>query len=556
MQERGAWELSSHQVHCVDPTGADGWIIKTEAGDITVVLDEDWPFVPPDFFIPKEHEKFLSAHVDVGGKLCLAPSHSTYSQGDPVWVLNELLGEAVELLKRSEIPDQEFVDEFQSYWLRDMQPKRLCLSLLNPQGPSRMIACWHGETHSVFGETKEDVERFLKRRLRPKPKSVSKIVEEPFLWFSRGLIPSEFPKRARHLWELTRELAGDDAVSLLVACAGDPMRRVVFGFDTVAGSTMAGVTLRRPEGFTNGFREHAMSKEVALSRFFGKEKTEAYRVQRVDYEWIHSRGGEARHLGLKGKTVAILGCGSLGSGVAMLLAKSGVGNLLIVDPESLSWDNIGRHSLGAVAVGQNKAEAMAAEIEHQLPSIYAKGIRKTWQQAHSGGDINFGEVDLVISTSGDWSSDSMLNVVGRTTLTFPQMVFGWFEAHALAGHALLIADNGGCFGCGADEFGNFSHHMTVWPQGSAMLREPACGGYYQPYGPAQMAATQGLVATLAVDALTAAIPHSELRSWVAAKRRVEAAGGHWSDRSLSGGVGQHGGFLALKWSALPTCGLC
>ena len=142
-------------------------------------------------------------------------------------------------------------------------PKGYAFHFLIPKG-HRMIACSHGETQSVFGETKEDVERFLKRRFRPKPQSVPKIVKEPFLWFSRGLIPAEFPKRARHLWELTRELAGDEALSLLMSCAGDPWRRVVFGFENVAGPTMAGVTLRRPEGFTKGFREHAMSKEVAL----------------------------------------------------------------------------------------------------------------------------------------------------------------------------------------------------------------------------------------------------------------------------------------------------
>lgn len=556
MQEREARELSSQQTRAIDPTAANGWATNTRAGEITVVLEEAWPFVPPTFFVSKDHEKFRGAHVGAGGKLCLAPPHSTYSQGDPVWVLKELLQEAEELLMKSDTPDQEFVDEFQSYWLRDMQPNRTCLSLLRTQGPSRMIACWHGANESAFGETKGDVESFLKRRFQTKLKSAPTIVEEPLLWFSRGIVPDEFPKRARHVWELTRELVGDEGLALLAGCAGDPMHRIAFGFETVAGPTMAAVTLRRPEGFTKGFREHAMSKVVALSRFFGKEKIEACRVQRVDHEWIHSRGGEARHSSLKGKTVAVLGCGSLGSGVAMLLAKSGVENLVLVDGDNLSWDNIGRHSLGAAVVGQNKAEAMAAEIERQLPSVSAKGIRKTWQQAYSGGNIKFGELDLVISTSGDWPSDSMLNVAGRTSLSFPQVIFGWFEAHALAGHALLVADNGGCFGCGTDEFGNFSHHLTVWPEESEMLREPACGGYYQPYGPGQMAATQGLVATMAVDALTAAIPHSELRSWVAAKARVEAAGGHWADKAFSSGVGSDGGFITQKWSALPTCGLC
>jgi hypothetical protein len=119
-----------------------------------------------------------------------------------------------------------------------------------------------------------------------------------------------------------------------------------------------------------------------------------------------------------------------------------------------------------------------------------------------------------------------------------------------------VSDLGGCFACGADEFGNFSHRLTEWPQGAAFQREPACGGYYQPYGPGQMASTQGLAATLAVDVLTSGMTHSELRSWVAAKARIESAGGQWTRRVNEAGVSLDGGFITEKWPVSPTCQLC
>lgn len=553
LQGRGASALTAEQVRSWDKAGRDGWTLSDGAGDVTIILDDDWPFVPPEFYISKDHPNFGGAHIGSDGKLCLAPSHSVYSQGNPVELLDALLEDARQLLARQDVSAQELVDEFQSYWLRDMQPKRTCLSLLKPQGPSRMVACWHGEKQSIYGENDEDVLQFLRRRHQLK--SDPKLVTEPLLWLSRGLIPQEFPRRARHLWELARQLA-PDGLTLLPAAAAHPLARVVFGFDTGNGAAWAALTLRRPAKFTKGFREHRMCQAVAVSRFFGSEKTEACRVERVDHAWIHSRGGEARHIGLQGKTVAILGCGSLGSGVAMLLSKSGVGSLVLVDGEALSWDNIGRHILGAAAVGQNKAEAVAAEIQRQLPSVSARGIAKTWQEAQRCGALDFNGLDLIISTSGDWPADSMLNFACRTGLEFPPVIITWFEAHALAGHALLVADMGGCFACGTDEFGNFSHRLTEWPQNSVFQREPACGGYFQPYGPGQMASTQGLAVTLAVDVLCSAGMPSELRSWVSSKARIESEGGQWTERVSASGISTEGGFLTEKWLTSQTCPLC
>lgn len=549
----GARALSVEQVRAVEKTGREGWSLSGQSEGMFVVLTDDWPFIPPEFYISKKHPSFHDAHVGHDGKLCLAPSHSIYSQRDPIALFDALLVEAHQLLGRGEIEAQELVDEFQSYWLRDMLPKRACLSLLAPNGPSRMVACWHGEKLSVYGESKEEVTTFLKRRFGLKTDPT--VTEEPFLWFSRGLVPKEFPRRARGLWDLTRELS-PEGLELLPPVVANPASRIAFGFETSNGPALAAVVLRRSENFTQGFRERSMCKAVAVSRFFGASKVEACIIQRVDHAWIHSRGGEQSHIGMKEKTVVILGCGSLGAGVAMLLAKTGVGNLILVDGEELSWNNIGRHVLGASSVNQNKAKAMAREIHSQLPTINAEGISKTWQEAQRSGELDFGNVDLVISTSGDWASDSMLNFEGRTRMDFPPVIFTWLEAHALAGHAMVMQDVGGCFACGVDEFGNFAQRATEWSEGVGLEHEPACGAYFQPYGPSQVASTQGLAATLAVDVLAGGVERSELRTWVAAKARVESLGGQWTQRVSISGISTEGGFITEKWPVSPNCELC
>lgn len=60
--------------------------------------------------------------------------------------------------------------------------------------------------------------------------------------------------------------------------------------------------------------------------------------------------------------LAILGCGSVGSKLAMHAARSGQNIAAVSDESSLRPHNMARHALGADSVGTNKAEALAKEL--------------------------------------------------------------------------------------------------------------------------------------------------------------------------------------------------
>lgn len=65
---------------------------------------------------------------------------------------------------------------------------------------------------------------------------------------------------------------------------------------------------------------------------------------------------------LAGKSVGIVGCGSLGSKVAAMLVRSGVRQFTLVDDDVLFAANIVRNELGAVAVGVHKVDALKARL--------------------------------------------------------------------------------------------------------------------------------------------------------------------------------------------------
>ncbi len=60
--------------------------------------------------------------------------------------------------------------------------------------------------------------------------------------------------------------------------------------------------------------------------------------------------------------VAIFGCGSVGSYVALELARAGVGNFLLVDNDIVEYHNLCRHQCGIHEVGDYKVDAIERRI--------------------------------------------------------------------------------------------------------------------------------------------------------------------------------------------------
>jgi hypothetical protein len=61
------------------------------------------------------------------------------------------------------------------------------------------------------------------------------------------------------------------------------------------------------------------------------------------------------------------------------------------------------------------------------------------------------------------------------------VLYGWTEAHACAGHAVVIAGEDGCLQCHIGRTGAPALTVVEWADGGdANQEEPACGAHYQP----------------------------------------------------------------------------
>lgn len=72
--------------------------------------------------------------------------------------------------------------------------------------------------------------------------------------------------------------------------------------------------------------------------------------------------------------ILLVGCGSGGGQLALELAKSGIGTLVLADPDRLEVHNVMRHVLGTAYVGQPKTVALKALIGEHVPSCICISI--------------------------------------------------------------------------------------------------------------------------------------------------------------------------------------
>lgn len=78
-------------------------------------------------------------------------------------------------------------------------------------------------------------------------------------------------------------------------------------------------------------------------------------------------------------TVVISGCGSVGSLIAYQMARSGVGTIVLIDPDNLEIHNIARHQLNLVDIGRKKVDAVAEKLKLINPNVIVKAFARSFQ---------------------------------------------------------------------------------------------------------------------------------------------------------------------------------
>ena len=551
-----------------------GWQVRvnfsdTDYREFHILVDGGFPYTAPRVAVANAPNLLTWPHLEQDGLLCILPTDTAVSGDNPAKVVEYVLGEACRLIEESINGSnvEDFRLEFLSYWvLAADQGATNFISILEPQGPSREIAVWHGNSLHVVGENPEALERWLPRwGAKPGKNRKYKFYKGVLLWLPEPLLPDEYPQTAANVRTLARErsLAAGDVLTKLAASNAESID-VLLGASTANGACFGAITIRSPRGKRNtlgdGFRPGHVPQALSVNRYLSKGvKVTKATVERADHFWIHGRDQDPLQEHLRMVRVAVLGCGSLGGGLAKLLAQAGIGNLLLIDPAILEWPNVGRHALGADSVSCSKAKRLEQEIIKAYPHLgdISSRCEHVGPKARSLMD-KVTSCDLIVSTMGNWAAENFLNDVQQEREHFPTVLYGWMEPNAAAAHAVLIPQGTACLRCGVNDKGYPNLTVTSWDNGYDMLQEPACGALFTPYGPIELCWAHALLAESVIDALTGQCTSAVHRVWIGYRNRIEAVGGAWSENWIAemGDPGTGGLTLERMWSASSTCPVC
>ncbi|WP_413204998.1 ThiF family adenylyltransferase [Rhodospirillum sp. A1_3_36] len=539
---------------------------------IDLVVGAQFPATPVRTALVDHPEPMTWPHVESDGILCLLPNLAEWDPDDPSEVAMNLLNRSVRLVEElleGTIIERDFREEFVTYWgYRVHSQGENLFSLIAPEPPSRMVRVWRGKGLEVVGEDEEAIAKWVRHRFCDK--TPVKTEAAVFLWLDAPLLPAEYPETAADLYHLAARIDREALTALELATKGEPDEVLaLLGAFGRGGAALIGVKAFNPkrrkgrprapdEPLSIGFRPGHTPEPLLLGRFFGALPVVRTQVQRADANWVHGRGKDARTRRLLDTTVVVIGCGSVGAPVACALAQAGVGRLILIDPELLTWPNVGRHPLGATAVQHNKAEALAERLQADFPHLSVEHRAYGLQQLMAYDQDLFEVADMIVAATGNWVAESALNRWHIRHGRKRPVVYGWTEAHACAGHAVAIGQRGGCLQCHIGRTGAPELVAVEWPDGGDIAQEePACGAHYQPYGPVELAYVNAMIAEVALDCLLDPPAQSFSRAFVSSSRRIASLGGRLTDgwRSAFGEVEEGVRTIDRPWTS-TNCIAC
>ncbi|MEO8502364.1 MAG: ThiF family adenylyltransferase [Acidobacteriota bacterium] len=491
-------------------------------------IDRRFPWSEPRVAAPEVPTDYSWPHIEPDGVLCLPETDAGQGAGArAIWVL----GAAVDLLSLDTATRRdEFAREFATYWSRRATTSQRVISLCRPTGPSREVCYWRAadETFCVVGDGEQEVAAWLANSGRAA--NTGRTFLSRLVWLDAPPVPVDFPVVAANVVDLCVDM---DLSGYLRK--GERLR-ILLGAQTVTGPVLVGVTLPEfrkarsrkwigkkegtalPDSRPAGATQWTMFREPPLA----DRAVERNVVERADAAWIHGRGAPGDHESLMGARAAVVGCGSLGSAVARLLAQAGVGELLFVDGDTLSSANTGRHVLGSTFVRANKARAMKTALNRDFPHVVVEAVP---EYVENLGEADWGRLDrcdVVVSAGIDLAGEASLDAWRSADERCP-WVASWVEEYAVAGHAVLL------FGTDKllarfDASGRPDFRLSDWPNGSGLL-EAGCGNSFQPFSAIDLAGTSMLVARAVLDVLTQVARETCRREWLGDRARVVQLGG-------------------------------
>ncbi|MEX1141471.1 MAG: ThiF family adenylyltransferase [Thermoleophilaceae bacterium] len=358
---------------------------------LLVAYPDAFPYLPPQVHAP---DLRLGRHQHpYDGNLCLlddspgawGPEQTgAWLVAERVPYLLELTEQGGEALRRGEAPQGEPLSMFFHRQLGSAVLVPSAALDIDPDvaGGSGRIACSSAEPPRlvVRGLVSEVVAKTASRKTKVVARADAGLLRR----FGGGQIPFRWVR-------LAEPPAGDSAAELLAAAEAVRPGSATPPWHTVAGGQIAVCGVVFPEEVTQGQFEDGWLFAVKV-RCPNGEKAAPY-IAHTDRLTPRDMGARIPRLsGLADKHVAVVGLGAIGSELALELARAQIGELRLLDFDSVEAGTVIRWPTGLTAVGHSKVQAVGGRIEAEYPFTDVIGFQR--QLGATALEPRRGETDL------------------------------------------------------------------------------------------------------------------------------------------------------------------
>lgn len=440
------------------PSRAFSGVLRCSKGPVPITLTiSDWDFLEYPQIALAEPPSFLPSllpHVDIHGNLCyFAKGSVTLDRYDPVMSLAQCLHQATGVLDKiatdPKYRNTDIQDEFVAHWelgqtrwqvylgeietdakhahyfkLRDKTKSEIrILVCSNPTEADRLAQAWGWDVMPLHRKC-----WLFKTVLPPSvPERLPTTVKELFLWLRQW-----DPKLSQALQSV---LGGAGYLN---------QDYVTFAIDTPVGWVGFGFDLNKQ--YSQGYKKAPKRFRNYLHNAGGLQPLFRMALRPISSKFVHSRN--LSYPDLRGKSITLVGCGAIGSFVAMALVRLGAGTggrgrLRLIDPENLGPENLGRHTLGYPALFQAKAVALRDDLLRQFPHSRIDAA----PQSVADVDRLFA-ADLIVDATGEEAVSEYINGLRLQGNHSVPVLHVWVSGNGEAVQALW-ADKAGdaCYRC-------------------------------------------------------------------------------------------------------------
>lgn len=414
---------------------------------LTVAFPQAFPYRLPDIYYFDTKYDPIPHIGPKDRKLCLYESGASYPIEDPLAIIKDAISKAKRLIyasaKRLNLSD--FEEEIFNYWNESYDkecevddsyliwgalPSDSCTletwDYFKPKFALEDSRDYPSTLVMPVEYNNDELERYLGTR--------NKVLKGRCIFSKSTIIPQTPPYNCTVKDIIAWTKDEDDRKKIIQEINSNTGCTLFFPLG--GSNSLAGVRIRSIKYKTDGFRTGKKTPYLAWTEF---EKKNQYLERLLCRVYSNNRIVQRTNGSLMNhRDLCVAGLGSIGSNLCSFLFGHNNTSFTVVDRDTLTVDNIGRHLLGFNYLGNNKALALCDHFKNVRPDANITAICGHIEDyVLDAAFSNIHNTALFVCTGDHMSEIFVIESIRKGAVTCP-VFFLWLEPYGIAGHMVYI----------------------------------------------------------------------------------------------------------------------